>query len=744
MTLTRPHARVGPSSSDGSLSPPPPEGQHREPEIPAWGYRWIIGVVYCVVGLVALGVFVSERARLDDTLTAVATDRARTVFQILDVTREWNAVHGGVYVAPAPVPETAAPTDPPPAVLPDGRRLEALNPARMTRELAALAARREGIVFHMTSLAPLGPENAPDPWERESLERFASGAARERLALIPADRAKGQRAVHRYMAPLTARESCVGCHAGSGVQVGEHLGGISITLPADALVASRDEQLAHAAFICLVGALVVGVLAHVTLAQGRRVMMAWQERRTMGDLQRAHRFQEAVIEARTRQLSNVNGALLDEISKVQAARRALEESEARTRAVVESSQDGFLMVQGWRVLFANRRLSEITGYSHREIMAMSALTLFAPEDRDRIQEINARRLKGEVVPTHYRASVLRRDGVTRRVVEMDVVVHPGSGRDVPQVVISVKDVTDALAAERSLRIAQAVFDHTAEGIMVLDAQDRIVRVNSAFSVITGYAPEEVIGRSPELLRSGHHPPAFFEQMHAALRARGRWEGEVWNRRKDGEMYVEWLHLTALPEGEGEPGGLVASFSDITRRKAAEDVILHQATYDALTDLPNRRLFDDRLDVTLATALRHDRRFALMYVDLDHFKAVNDTLGHAAGDMLLAEAARRMVGCVRSADTVARLGGDEFAIILNDLDRGNRVEEVAQRVRRALEHPFALTEGPALVSASIGAAVHPQDGLTAADLRRAADRALYAAKAAGRNTACYASPIQPEV
>ncbi|CCG06858.1 Hypothetical 918 kDa protein Y4LL [Pararhodospirillum photometricum DSM 122] len=479
-------------------------------------------------------------------------------------------------------------------------------------------------------------------------------------------------------------------------------------------------------------------LAGLAVIQGRRVVVAWHERRALERLTEAYRLQDHLIAARTEQLSAVNAALLEEVAKVQAVRREVEESEARVRAVLESSQDGIMMVQEGKIVLANGRLCKISGYSQHQLVELPPFGLIAPEDRGWMATLHERRLRGEVVPISYRCHLLHRDGVTRRSVDVSVVVRPWGGEGPVQVVVSFRDVTEKLVAERDLQIAGAVFDHTAEGIIVTGVDNRIVRVNPAFTAITGYSAEEVIGRDPLFLRSGRHDKGFFDQMWATLRETGRWEGEVWNRRKNGDIFVEWLHIVALPQDEENHGGYVATFTDITRRKAAEEVILHQATYDALTDLPNRRLFDDRLDVTLASAQRHGRQFALIYVDLDHFKAVNDTLGHAAGDTLLSEAARRMVGCVRGTDTVARLGGDEFAVILTDLDRFDRVDEVARRVRLAVDQPFFLSEGEARVSASLGVALYPKDGLSAADLRRAADRALYAAKAAGRNTECFAS------
>jgi diguanylate cyclase (GGDEF)-like protein len=222
---------------------------------------------------------------------------------------------------------------------------------------------------------------------------------------------------------------------------------------------------------------------------------------------------------------------------------------------------------------------------------------------------------------------------------------------------------------------------------------------------------------------------------------GRWEGEIWNRRKNGEVYVAWLSITTIAGAEGE-GRHVATFIDITKRKEADEIILHRANFDGLTDLPNRALFDDRLISALAVARRHRRNFALLYIDIDWFKSVNDTFGHAAGDKLLAEAAKRMEKCVRDADTMARLGGDEFALILSDLNESGETEEVARRINDVLAEPFELPEGRAHVSGSVGIAIFPGDGADELLLKKAADQALYAAKAAGRNRYQLASMLLP--
>lgn len=277
---------------------------------------------------------------------------------------------------------------------------------------------------------------------------------------------------------------------------------------------------------------------------------------------------------------------------------------------------------------------------------------------------------------------------------------------------------------------RAVFEGVAEAIMVTDAETRILQVNPAFCAITGYAAEEAIGRTPAMMSSGRHDPAFYDAIAARLASEGVWQGEVWNRRKSGDLYVQWLSITRIGTAEA-PEAYVCTFSDITQRKAAEEQIRYRADHDALTGLPNRALFADRLSSAMASASRHGHRFALLAVDLDHFKAVNDRLGHLAGDVLLVEAAARLQACVRESDTVARLGGDEFAVILTEITGPADAEEVAARICASIARPFMLAEGEARLSASVGIAFGPNGDASVTLLQRRADRALYAVKHSGR-------------
>jgi two-component system CheB/CheR fusion protein len=294
-----------------------------------------------------------------------------------------------------------------------------------------------------------------------------------------------------------------------------------------------------------------------------------------------------------------------------------------------------------------------------------------------------------------------------------------------------RDITATKRAEAQLRITARVFDQAGEAIMVTGPDAVIESVNKAFSTITGYAPEEAVGQSTRLLKSGRQSAEFYQQMWQALKETGFWQGEIWNKRKNGEIYPEWLTINRIDNEQGEVEHYVAVFSDITQMKESQRKMEYLATHDVLTGLPNRALFHDRLRHSLAQARRSQSRVALLFIDLDNFKTINDTLGHDTGDELLKEAASRLRHAVRDVDTLARLGGDEFTAILAGIDPED-AEQVARRIVDDLACSFRVGELDLFVSASIGIAFYPEDGADSATLIKAADTAMYRAKEQGRN------------
>ncbi len=306
-------------------------------------------------------------------------------------------------------------------------------------------------------------------------------------------------------------------------------------------------------------------------------------------------------------------------------------------------------------------------------------------------------------------------------------------------------------AQQHLRIAATAFE-AQEGIIITGADDLILQTNKAFTTITGYSAEEVVGRSPRMLSSGRQDAAYYKSMWDSIKRTGTWQGEIWNRRKNGEAYPAWLSITAVIGDDGVATHYVGTSTDIAPRKMAEDKIEQLAYYDQLTQLPNRRLMRDRLDQALTACARHGRHGALLLIDLDNFKSLNDTLGHAVGDSLLIEVAARLGSCVREGDTVARLGGDEFVVIIGDLEGGElaavKAERVAEKIQEKLAESYVLDitadgemNGECMhnCTSSIGIALFRDQSLSIDELMKRADTAMYQAKDAGRNTLRFFDP-----
>lgn len=287
--------------------------------------------------------------------------------------------------------------------------------------------------------------------------------------------------------------------------------------------------------------------------------------------------------------------------------------------------------------------------------------------------------------------------------------------------------------EETQRVAARVFDTASEGIMFTDANARIQDVNDAFLVMSGYTREEVIGKSPRLLHSEHHNADFYEAMWRSIKRDGHWRGEIWNRKKNGELYAGILSISRVLDDRQQPVRYISLFTDITPLKQHQQDIERLAYHDALTQLPNRALLADRMHQGLARAKRFDESTAIVCLDLDGFKVVNDAYGHDAGDRLLIETAQRLVACVRTGDTVSRLGGDEFVLLLCGLSSPDACDVTLRRVLSELAIPFNLGEGrQGNISASIGYTLYPEDDADADTLLRHADHAMYAAKQSGKN------------
>ncbi|MGE5492865.1 MAG: diguanylate cyclase domain-containing protein [Actinomycetota bacterium] len=287
-------------------------------------------------------------------------------------------------------------------------------------------------------------------------------------------------------------------------------------------------------------------------------------------------------------------------------------------------------------------------------------------------------------------------------------------------------------AEEGLRLAASVFSHAHEGIMITDARSRIIDVNRQMEELTGFTRQEMIGQTPTLLDSGHHDLKFFSAMRKSLMEQGSWRGDIWNRRKDGELYVQHTRISAVRDEDGRISHFVGMASDITDLKEEQSNLEKMAFHDPLTDLPNRILLADRMEQAITKSQRDKTLLAACYLDLDNFKPVNDQYGHAVGDQLLVNVANRWRGSVRGGDTVARLGGDEFVILLNGVNTPEECEIAVSRLLEAVSAPFTHGDAIINISASIGVALFPRDGNTPDELMRRADAMLYQAKNAGRS------------
>ena len=301
------------------------------------------------------------------------------------------------------------------------------------------------------------------------------------------------------------------------------------------------------------------------------------------------------------------------------------------------------------------------------------------------------------------------------------------------------DVTARKASERTLMMAAQVFENCRDAIVVLDRNYSVIAVNRAFSDLMGYAPQDVVGREAPSLRSGVHDGAFYQEIWEYVDLHGHWEGEIWTRRRDGQEFPCWVALTAIRSGSAGLADYMAILSDITDRKRVEEQNRHLAEHDFLTDLPNRVLLLDRLRQALAAARRQHTRVAVMFIDLDRFKAINDSFGHQAGDQVLKEVAARLMRCVRGVDTVSRHGGDEFVVILADIGGVDQAAHVAQTVRHSIVQPIKVAGQDMNLSVSIGISIYPADGADHDTLMQHADVAMYHAKQDGRNAFRFFSP-----
>jgi diguanylate cyclase (GGDEF)-like protein/PAS domain S-box-containing protein len=409
--------------------------------------------------------------------------------------------------------------------------------------------------------------------------------------------------------------------------------------------------------------------------------------------------------------------------------------EARFRAVVEQSPIGMAFARDGITVDVNAVYLKMFGYDDiNELRGHSLLDQIAPQQRAEMEERIRRRMRDEQTEATYETIGLRKDGsqFPLLITAKRLVLSDG-----PLTFGFMMDISERKEAEANLRIAAAAFE-SQESMMITDANSVILRVNKAFTESTGYTADEIVGKTPRVLKSGRHDPEFYRVMWETIQRTGTWQGEIWDRRKNGEIYPKWLTVSAVKRSDGVITHYVGSHTDITERKLAEEKIQHLAFYDHLTDLPNRLLLMDRLQQATASSVRSGRPGALLFIDLDNFKGLNDTLGHTVGDLVLKEVARRLVSCVREGDTVARLGSDEFVVMLLDLDErpleaAAEIESIGEKTLAALGLPYQIDMHVYHTTASIGVTVFSDNNKTNDELIKQADIALNQAKKLGRNS-----------
>ncbi len=401
------------------------------------------------------------------------------------------------------------------------------------------------------------------------------------------------------------------------------------------------------------------------------------------------------------------------------------------RAIVESSDDAIIsktlqgLVTSW-----NPAAKAIFGYSSDEMLGKSLLALLPPEKSDEERFILDRIQAGEIVD-HFETTRIHKDG---RRVHVSVTTSPifdHSGKIIGASKIA-RDITAQKIAERQLKLTASVFTSTTEGILIADSKGLIVDINKAFSRITGYSKAEVIGQDAWMFRSSSQGPEVFRLIKTALTLRGEWRGEIWSRRKDGQSYSVILTISSVRDTHGDVQNYVTLFSDITPLKLQQEKLEHSAQFDPLTDLPNRFLLSDRLHQAMVMCQRQNQSLAVLYLDLDGFKYINDHYGHAAGDALLVSVASRMKMALREVDTLARIGGDEFVAVLTNIEGTQDCIQLVERVLCACAEPVHIQGQELKITASIGVTIYPQDDAEADQLMRHADQAMFEAKQNGKN------------
>jgi diguanylate cyclase (GGDEF)-like protein/PAS domain S-box-containing protein len=413
------------------------------------------------------------------------------------------------------------------------------------------------------------------------------------------------------------------------------------------------------------------------------------------------------------------------------------QSERRLNSIINSSMDGVIqldsngIITGW-----SERAESILGWLSDDMVGQNITTHVIPMNQEGLEhysQINDLLSKyANTTPVErieLKASAQSGDVID---VELSVSNISLSSDSEDEFIALIRDISRKKELLDRFELSYMFFNSSSEAMFITDAENKIIAINPSFTQVTGYVQEEVLGKTPSILNSGRQDTQFFEAMWNELKLNGSWRGEIWNKRKDGTAIIGMLSISTIFNENGSIHKRVAIFSDITDKKKNKDIIWRQANFDSITNLPNRHMFSNKLEDMIKHSKRYNSSFALMFIDLDRFKEVNDSLGHEAGDDLLKQVSSRLTDCVRESDTVARLGGDEFTIILDDIAEAQHISKVAQTIVEEIAKPFNISEEKVYISASIGIASFPHDAKHMDDLLSKSDQAMYQAKTLGKN------------
>ncbi len=563
---------------------------------------------------------------------------------------------------------------------------------------------------------PALPANRISDLPRESFTRAASGKEQSIL--------NEESENLTFLLPIHSEEECLGCH---GYEDASIRGVLRITTSTAQAQQRISEARRNSVTYGLLTSIIIGLLLFLFI---RRQILSPLEAITSATSRIASGDFHAQVEV---QSHNELGILGESFNHMTESLRSTTVSKKYVESVMNSlGEMVFVTDKKQRITTINPAVTDTLGYSSDELLGkpMEYLTtsksfMTGEADESSLNSGKAQNIEctfksksGQDIPVLATLSQLKQEG------------EESFG-----IVLAGRDITQQKKAERELKLAAKVMENDSNAILICDQDVNILLINPAFSEITGYSAEEVIGKNPRILSSGRQSKEFYQQMWQALLDEDHWEGEIWNRRKNGDIYPEYLSITVIRNSKGKVTNFVSLFTDITRQKQVEQKLAHMAHHDVLTGLPNRALFTDRLTNLANQYPRYKQKSGLMFIDIDGFKAVNDEFGHDIGDELLVTLANSLSQCIRKSDTLARVGGDEFVIILENVTSLKNATNMAEKILKLFDEPLIIEEHRCNVDASIGIAIHPDDSDEVDDLVKKADTAMYQAKTSGKGRYC---------